>query len=348
MGFFGTDGAEKSGSVTLQNKPQLDGSRSLESQAKFISSFGAVDDLTFNERTVRDVSDRGRAKVVDELVSCLSLALQKGRELRRTAQAVAVAGPPCKMQQEVRTQLDILRRVRASGKPADAPTARLPLQKLDLLAVDGLMLKRTKVALELNQDYWKSTSAPEVRRLATGLVKKWRSIYHREEEGPSARTLRNSATDLEDNAHGFAPQTVPYTELIEALLRRLQKPELAAGVVDGREQAPDLVGRIHKRQVAEKKNAGNPVPVPLQWASKRPIQDEEKPHAEPPLKRLSAVPALPASDPSAAIRAFVASGGGLPAQLQTSATADSTPAVRSATTFASRLSSSSSTIILPI
>lgn len=275
VGSFGTDRAEQSGSQTLQHKDQLDGSRSIESQARFIGNYGAaVDDLTFKESTVRQVTDRGRAKVVSELMQELATQGKKARVAHRAdqaailAQSAAAGEPPSEAIQEVRAQLATLQGIRARGKPADIVSARPPLDALSLLSIDAITLKKTKVAAELNQDYWKVRSAPEVKRLAAALVQKWRSAYRREEDGPSERTLRNTASALEESAHSAALRDAgrfggaqQYNQLIEALLKKLT-PELADGLLEGREVALDLVGRVQKRQVAELKNKGNTPPAP--------------------------------------------------------------------------------------
>lgn len=389
MSFFGTDAAEKSGSATLNHQPQLDGSRSIEFQAKFISNFVASreDDLTFNERTVRDVSDRGRGKVVNDFMKGLATAFKKAQANRKAEQsaaraAAAAAGQPSsRVIQDVQVQLEALRGIRARSETADEASARPPLDQLALLPMDALTLKKTKVAAELNQDYWKLRAAPEVQRLVTSLIHKWRAIYRREEDGPSERTLRNSAVDLEEVAHSLAPRTQAYGQLVEAVIRRLS-PELSLKILEGSESAKDIVGRIHKRHAAEKKNAGNPVPPPVtisqpkrpRLADERPLALEDQPaaarsiqgrdgqaapaRAPQPKEEQPPVPARATSSP-AAHAAQRSSEPPLPPPsepppsepppvVQQSELQLPQPAAPRRTTFAARLTSSSHEIVLPI
>mmetsp|Transcript_59670 Transcript_59670/g.194685 ORF Transcript_59670/g.194685 Transcript_59670/m.194685 type:complete len:146 (-) Transcript_59670:101-538(-) len=130
--------------------------------------------------------------------------------------------------------------------------------------MDSKVLKRTKVALELNSDFWKKSDAPEVRQMVSVLVKEWKNMY-RGEQGTAAaskprvfsqRTLRNAATDLEESAHGKTPLVEKYQDLVRALLGRLaQVPDQAIELLDGGVQAPAFVGRVHKAALAQEVSA---------------------------------------------------------------------------------------------
>lgn len=266
MGFFGTDGAEKKGVQNLQNQPTLNGGGSIEGQAASLARMGnSVDDLSFKERSVRDISDRGRAKTVEDIMRALATAFKSERERKKTEQinaaAVAAAAgqavPQSATQQAVCAQLDILRRIRAKGKAPNPYVAAAPLQTLAALPINSEILKRTKVALELNHDFWRKTAPEDVRRMVNTLVREWKAAYRKEEDGPSERTLRNSAAEIEESAQNVAPRKKEYSALVDGLLRKfLTSPEVGTSILDGCERAQELVSRINRRVVAEVANAG--------------------------------------------------------------------------------------------
>lgn len=294
MSFYGVDKAEKQGSATLSHVPQLDATKPIEKQAAALSNvLDKVDDLTFKETTVRDVSDRGRQKVVDDLMRSLASGLKKLREQKRAEPASEDA---LATQEEVSKQLGVLRGIRSkAGNPVAAAE---PLRRLSSLPIDGQILRKTKVALELNNDFWKRSKSPEVKQMVATLVRDWRAQFRKEEEGPSERTLRNSASDLEQASHALAPRTVQYSGLVNAIVRQLdQVPGLAASIMDGRERPLDWVSKVHKRVVAEKKNAGN---NPSQIRNTRPAPPLQQQQQQPPEKRLRIEDGSVSSSPPAA------------------------------------------------
>jgi hypothetical protein len=270
MGFYGTDQAENSAAGAVANGPQLGGTQSIESQATSLSrQQNKVDDLTFRERSVRDVSDRGRMKVMEDIMRSLAVGVKREREQQRAQKA----GQTSQVEQDICSQVARLQEIRSSAR--DPAAAAEPLRRLAATRMDGLLLRKTKVALELNQDFWKRCSSLQVKQMVVTLVKDWRAVYRKEEDGPSERTLRNAAADLENSTHVLAPRTAQYSNLVNALLGRLEQvPSIASSIIDGRQGSLDLVTKVNNRFLAEKKNAGN-----------KP-SEVRNPSAPPPEKRL--------------------------------------------------------------
>jgi len=265
MGSMGTDPKEKQASQTLSFRPQLDGSLKTESQAKYLSNFFArEDDLTFKEGSVKDVSDRGRAQVVNALMQALVVAFRQAaaEEKAPAATVGAAAIAPAWVLQDVLEQMEVLQQIRARGRPSECLSAAGPLRKLATLPIDSATLKRTKVALELNHDFWKKAPREEVRQMVAVLVRQWRNMYRSEQgtqtrRGPSERSVRNLATDLEECAYSRAPKSSHYANLVQDLLQKLERaPGTAAGLLDGTQRSMDLVQLLHQRTLA-----GTPLPA---------------------------------------------------------------------------------------
>nr|ABI14322.1 unknown [Pfiesteria piscicida] len=267
MSFFGTDGAEKKASKVLSQQPTLDSTKPVERQAKSLTAFFAQeDDLTFKESSVKNISDRGRTRVIDALVEALGVAAAAGeadaRRKQRAAAAASESAPavsaapqsPPWVLEEVKTLLRSLLHIRTRGRAADILSAANPLTQLAALPIDSNVLKRTKVALELNNDFWKKSDVPEIKNMVAVLVREWKNMFRNEKGAAaarkprvfSARVLRNAATDLEESVHSKSPRVAQYQELIKAVIERLgQAPEQGLRFLDGAETSLALVTRAH-------------------------------------------------------------------------------------------------------
>mmetsp|Transcript_97970 Transcript_97970/g.204365 ORF Transcript_97970/g.204365 Transcript_97970/m.204365 type:complete len:289 (+) Transcript_97970:61-927(+) len=271
MSFYGTDAAEKSASkVVQQGGPKLDSSWKLDRQLKALAAcetkVGKTDDLTFKESSIKDVTDRGRGQVVEALMEALEKAINiADEETRRLAlvdrqMAKNLAGSsqsssqvPKHVYDEVKSHREALARFRKSGRTVDQPIAEC-LAQLGRLPIDARVLKETKVALELNHEFWRKSPETAVRNYITELVTEWKNKFRAEtgnypepkKKVYSQRALKNTATDLEGAAYNRVPRLLEYQQVIKAILTRfLEAPKQAVGIMEGGRSSESVVKDVH-------------------------------------------------------------------------------------------------------
>jgi len=251
--------------VPPEQRAQLDSSWSLEAQVGALKGSGAEDDLTFRESSVKDVTDRGRSQGAGQLQKALEHAMSAAPpKPAPSAQPAAPAQTPEEKQREaelqrgVRELLLALRRSWQEGESAKRTAAAMTvLRQLSGLKVSVACLKATRIAAELNQPCWKGSDvAPEVRGLATSLVRDWRAMYRAQEGGSApalspavlARKCRTVSMDLEECAYGKQQKVATYSDLVEGLCRLLaESHETSSGLLAGTVAVKQLVARVDEQ-----------------------------------------------------------------------------------------------------
>lgn len=262
----------KAGTPLGGDRVQLDGAWSFEAQIGAIKSCNKVDDLSFKEKSVKDVSDRGRTEGAARLQQVLEDVLSSAPS--KPAKAATAApktngleqAEETEVRREVRGLLQVLQGLRTDGGPVAKRNAIAMdvLRQLDSLNVSVACLKSTKIAAELNQPYWRGTEvSEEVRRYASSLVREWRAMYKAETGGTTsaispavlARKCKSLSMDLEECAYGRHQRVAQYIEVVNCLCGVL-KADYNAGkeLLDGTLLPKQLVARAgdHIRRRLEK------------------------------------------------------------------------------------------------
>lgn len=272
FGGRGTDGNSNSGSsdnalsVDLASRPGLSSDWSYKAQFSALKSGNPADEFSFKESSVKDVTDRGRTQAAGHLKLALEESLKKGASSKkRKSPAVGGDNPelPCKDSSQVESEirgevkeicrhLKRLREVGGSGASACANATDLIMQ-LECLPVSVSCLKSTKVAVELNLPYWKSSEAPAaVRGQAKALVRRWRTMYRAEEgvmdTSSNLRQCQSLSMELEDCAYGRNQKVGAYAELIEWTRRLLlEETETVSNLVLGCIKAHEVLARVAQK-----------------------------------------------------------------------------------------------------
>lgn len=253
-GNSNSKGADNRVSYEVVAKPHLDSSWTYNAQCRLLNNFNAPEDLSFKESSVKDVSDNGRARAAARLQEALEASLRRAPSpprkkhkassaLSSSPQATAAAHfaelaiPEREIRAEVTELLLQLREIREAR--ADREFAVDILRQLELKEVTVKCLKTTKIAVELNQPYWRGGMVcAEVRERATSLVRKWRAMY-RAEAGTSdavaeaanqhtqSRRCRNVAMDLEEASYAHQQKVGKYVEIIEGVVDHLVRDPVA-------------------------------------------------------------------------------------------------------------------------
>ncbi|CAE8614227.1 unnamed protein product, partial [Polarella glacialis] len=194
------------------------------------------------ERSVKEVTDRGRVEGAARLQVALEEALENVPRLEpptakrkateafesdslEPAIAAEAAHVEAELRRDVRALLKPLQQLQQVRPSADSNAAALNIfRQLRRMQVSVDCLKATKIAIELNKPFWRgSQAAPEVRDAASSLVKSWRHMYRAQEAGGAdgtspaaqARKCRLLCVDLEEYAHSKCPKSTLYCRLIE-------------------------------------------------------------------------------------------------------------------------------------
>lgn len=240
--------------LLLSEKPQLDGSWSYQAQLRALDSCNPVEDLTFKESSVKDVSDAGRGqgaakiqRVLTEVSSALAQPASKRQKTNHgiSPQELEVCQEVCALMQ----QLQHFRNEGASSVQSKAVVDVLLLLKT--LPINVACLKKTKIAAELNQPFWRGESiSADVQKFASFLVRTWRNMYKAETEdaGPNgmsasilARTLKGLSSDLEESIYGHHPKIVQYTEHVDAVCERIRDNRITEGLMAGSIKSKEFV-----------------------------------------------------------------------------------------------------------
>lgn len=285
-GNSNSSGKDNQNSIEFTRKPILDPTWSYSSQVKFLDNFNAKPDLTFQESSVKDVSDNGRMRAAARLQEALEAALRKApnpaskkRKIDSSLSSspgkaiVAHFGgladiPEKELRAEVEEMLKHLKMIRENR--GDRALAVDILRQLELTDVSVKCLKTTKIAVELNQPYWRGGMVcEEVRERATSLVRKWRAMY-RAEAGTSdtvsevanqetqARRCRNVSMDLEESAYAHQQKINRYVEIIEGVVDHLVRdPEAVRSLMRGAMSTKEFVKRAadELQQIREREKA---------------------------------------------------------------------------------------------
>jgi len=270
-GNSNSKGSDNRVSVEFTCKPQLDSAWSYDAQCRVLNNFNAEPDLSFKESSVKDVSDKGRERAAARLQEALEASLQRApsppRKKHKVASAhssspqAAVAAhfgelaiPDSEVRAEVTELLSQLREIRETR--ANRALSVDILRQLELKEVSVKCLKTTKIAVELNQPYWRGGMVTEeVRERATSLVRKWRAMY-RAEAGTSdavseaankqtlSRRCRNVAMDLEEASYAHQQKVSKYVEIIEGVVDHLLRDSVAVrSIMRGVTSTKDFVQR---------------------------------------------------------------------------------------------------------
>lgn len=223
------------------------------------ASVGKVSsDLAFKEKSVKDITDRGRAEGASRLQQALEEALQSlpplPQPLPASVQEDVDSLEEAELRRDVRDLVRPLASLREVGNSVARNTAVMEiLLQLRKLQLTVSCLKATKVAAELNQPCWRGDKvSAEVRELAASLVRKWRAIYRSQVVAPATlsasavrRRCRNVAMDLEECTHGHFPRSVHYVQLVEAVCRfLLHDAERTRKLFSGTLATSDIVSKL--------------------------------------------------------------------------------------------------------
>eukprot|EP00927_Polykrikos_kofoidii_P076756 TRINITY_DN73795_c0_g1_i1.p1 TRINITY_DN73795_c0_g1~~TRINITY_DN73795_c0_g1_i1.p1 ORF type:complete len:300 (+),score=60.14 TRINITY_DN73795_c0_g1_i1:61-960(+) len=263
--------SEKKGVVELSHQPALSGDWSFEAQIKALESCSQERDDTFKERSVRDVTDKGRMQGAAQLLKVLEDVLSKAPKALTNGTAQGTSSSSSKngrllplqevsevaTRKEVKSLLKRLQELREEGRCGASldNEAMDVLAALDSLPVSVTCLKATKVAVELTQTFWRSNCVgAEVQRDAAALVKRWRVMYKASEGHAStvspavqARHCKNVSMDLEECVHSSKQRVQNYQELIRGSCALLLYDKAAAGcLVSGTLGAKDFVKKVER------------------------------------------------------------------------------------------------------
>eukprot|EP00747_Dinoflagellata_sp_TGD_P167355 gnl/TRDRNA2_/TRDRNA2_191598_c0_seq1.p1 gnl/TRDRNA2_/TRDRNA2_191598_c0~~gnl/TRDRNA2_/TRDRNA2_191598_c0_seq1.p1 ORF type:complete len:680 (+),score=117.52 gnl/TRDRNA2_/TRDRNA2_191598_c0_seq1:141-2180(+) len=216
-----------------------------------------LEDCSFEESSMQDVTDNMRMKAVSKLCLVIEEALRKSPPPTSTGAALgALALPKAHVQEEVCAILQQLQMIRQAGVIGHADTAVDALRELELLPVSVSCLKTTKIAAELNHPSWRDTTVPpEARERAASLVRRWRVMFRAEGEGNLAdstheltRKSRNVARDLEESCYDHSQRHGLYEEVISEVAEALMADQEAArGLVSGTVTSKERLQMAAKR-----------------------------------------------------------------------------------------------------
>mmetsp|Transcript_6434 Transcript_6434/g.11175 ORF Transcript_6434/g.11175 Transcript_6434/m.11175 type:complete len:311 (-) Transcript_6434:24-956(-) len=282
--FMGSDGnssstgsSERKLAMEFQGSQiKLDGSWTFQAQFNALAACNAVVDLSFKEGSIKDVSDIARMKgadfiqeVLDDIVATQRLSVKRRKFSKRSLSTdlVSVANPddatPWLTQEDVEKDVRFLltelqrHRREPAGNVRDAMIADI-LAQLEHLPVSLVCLQKTRLAIELNDPFWKGpTVSAAVREKSSSLIRRWRAMLKAQvpgslEESPAtyARRCRNLSMDLEECAYGIsqsAKKLGGYADLLEAAADSLrQNPKVVEALLTGNSEAKDFVADIAK------------------------------------------------------------------------------------------------------
>mmetsp|Transcript_63075 Transcript_63075/g.137043 ORF Transcript_63075/g.137043 Transcript_63075/m.137043 type:complete len:270 (+) Transcript_63075:66-875(+) len=231
--------------------------REFKAHLSAIESCSSKDDLNFQERSVRDVSDAGRAQGAARLQAVLQEVLKRAVAPKGSPPASLgeLQLPESEVRREVQSLVRRLQELRDLGNSAGRNMeVGDVLRRLERLPVSAKCLKVSKVAVELNQPCWRASEAADIRERASALVRRWRAEFRARHGSPEetlsmqARRCRNLSMDLEEGAYGRSQGISAYADLVEALCLLLRRdPSAATGLMTGAVTGKDLVGRVAAR-----------------------------------------------------------------------------------------------------
>eukprot|EP00746_Dinoflagellata_sp_MGD_P016330 gnl/MRDRNA2_/MRDRNA2_136800_c0_seq1.p1 gnl/MRDRNA2_/MRDRNA2_136800_c0~~gnl/MRDRNA2_/MRDRNA2_136800_c0_seq1.p1 ORF type:complete len:302 (+),score=65.63 gnl/MRDRNA2_/MRDRNA2_136800_c0_seq1:68-907(+) len=251
---------------------------SIKSQASFLASYmnfmTAEEDLSFKESSVKDVTDGGREDAIEALMKAISTAVKRVTANPTASIKDGATLPIADPTQEVLELVTKLRAVRHAKHDLKDPAASVGiLRKLESLPIDVECLKRTKVALEFNNDFWKHHEDSTTRERVASLVRRWKGMY-RAVQGKgtslSEQRLKVLATDLEaaimyhfrrdrgdekvtknwyarkHDLNHFQTQSGHRSLTQEVICLLEREPRHAVGHLEGSEKAVDIVTKAGK------------------------------------------------------------------------------------------------------
>lgn len=280
---FGTDFREKHGVQVVHEGPRLDSAWSYQAQFNALNAAAAANkevDRTFQEHSVKDVTDNGREAAAKRLQAALEDALKalasspKGGGTSSlepvagsplNAQLAKIEVPEVEVRREVKLLVGHLRGLRASctGEARDASALDV-LKQLQALPISVDCLKSTKVAVELNEGCWRGSGvSAEVRGLASSLVHRWRAMFRAGAGGGAEgiqtsgvgheRRCRNLSMDLEESCYGQKQRTSGYAEVVEIVCRLVRhEPESARALLTGAKKSKELVEKAERHLMRER------------------------------------------------------------------------------------------------
>mmetsp|Transcript_7979 Transcript_7979/g.17784 ORF Transcript_7979/g.17784 Transcript_7979/m.17784 type:complete len:312 (-) Transcript_7979:56-991(-) len=282
--FMGSDGnsnstgsSERKLAMDFQgSQMKLDGSWTFQAQFNALAACNAVVDLSFKEGSIKDVSDVARMKgakfiheVLDDIVANQRPNFKRRRFSKRTlgTELVSVVNSENNkhwlsaedVEKDVKFLLAELQRHRRepAGNVRDAMIADV-LTQLEHLPVTLVCLQKTRLAIELNDPFWKgNTVSAVVREKSSALIRRWRAMLKAQVPGSIeestatyARRSRNLSMDLEECAYGIsqsAKKLGGYADLLEAAADKLrQNPRVVEALFTGNAEAKDFVADIAK------------------------------------------------------------------------------------------------------
>lgn len=255
----------------------------IKRSAAYLSAYmNQEEDWSFRENSIRDVTDCGREDAIGALVKALGTAFKRAHASPQGAVSTArgdVDGPKLPLSDPSDPVMELMKKLRAirnawtSTSTSSDPAAAIGvLRQLEGLPVDVECLKKTKIALELNHDFWKLHAGSDARERAASLVRKWKVMYRagQGKGGPSEQRLRIAATDLESavmyhfrrdrgdekvakNTYARKHDTnhfqgaLSHQKLTQEVINLLEKePKLAVAQLEGHEKATDIVKKAGK------------------------------------------------------------------------------------------------------
>mmetsp|Transcript_73555 Transcript_73555/g.207756 ORF Transcript_73555/g.207756 Transcript_73555/m.207756 type:complete len:258 (-) Transcript_73555:105-878(-) len=238
----------------------LHGAEGVFSQVKVLQQEQNVDNTSFNQYTVRNVSDRAREEAAAKIQKVLIKMLQMAPPPSPTKQVTGnhQDSLDAAFQREVQLLMQLLQ---TSRRKADSPKIVAVLSRLKKMRMSVAVLKKTKIAAELNQPCWQSPEIPdEARKIASALIREWRTLY-RTETGrdpyglPAAALARRSwslSMDLEESIYQHTPRLSQHSEAVDELCLKLQDQKCIQGLMgEGlttKELAKQVVGTVKRRQ----------------------------------------------------------------------------------------------------
>jgi len=249
------------------SRPGLDSEWSYKAQFRAITACSAPDDFTFQEGSVKDVTDKARARAAAVIQKSLVEACKRKAKRKHSSSDMGRLLPlrdldeipEPELVQEVKSLRKDLQRLREGGAYGGQldESAAGALVQLERLPVTVRCLKATKVAAELNQPCWRSNDvSPDVREHAASLVRRWRAMYREEETGrpdglseeAHERSCKNVAMDIETNVYQLKQRVAQHGGLVQSICALLMvEPEVAKSMVRGGTPTKDFVSRAARK-----------------------------------------------------------------------------------------------------
>jgi len=262
---------------------KLDGAWTWQAQFNALAACNHVVDCSFRDGSIRDVSDTGRMKgaafllqVLDEIIAAEGVPTKRrklnkgsiesligGGSTSSSSRAVVKVDTSGLSPEDVEKDCKFLVKELQRHRSEPASTVRDAmvmdiLAHLEHLPMTLECLRKSRIAMELNDPFWRGKAiAEKVRDKASMLVRRWRAMLKvqapgifEESAATKERRCRNLSMDLEECAYGFsqsAKKLGGYADLLDAIATHLrQNPKGVQGLLFGTAETKDFVSDVAK------------------------------------------------------------------------------------------------------